>query len=476
MDRVQKLLDFGDVEFALLRLESIAPYVTRENLWRYHELHGRAFHDLANPMYTAYSFLEAAKADTILRKQRDHLSNYLFLLHYLPDTTAENLRETAKVFNSLFRDVERLKLLPRKAGKIHVAYLVPSLLDSSAARFYEALLTDYDREKFFVSVWDLDGDTANRFRASRGRIERARLVKRQLAFHDAIRSKIDRYVDISGVSYEEAAIQIRDSNADILFDLGGHNVGGMTLQIAAYKPARVQISGIGYFDTTGLDAIDYFLTDDFLAANNRRNFSEKLLTVDRAFAFKPNPAMIRAKNKLNRAAKKNITYGCLNNFMKITDQYIDDVRAILDKNPGSTIIFRDTMPLDSRLDPFFNRIYNAGINTSQFEIRGAEDDFLSDYAEIDLILDTHPYTGGYMTALALYMGVPVVNVCGELHHTRIGADMIRLTGLGDEFVTNDYVDFAASFEPRGDFSIDALTDTKSFVASVYARLEEIANG
>ena len=219
----------------------------------------------------------------------------------------------------------------------------------------------------------------------------------------------------------------------------------MTLEIAAYKPARVQVSGIGYFDTTGLDAMDYFLTDDFLAESQSR-FVEKILKVDNAFAFTPSEKMIRAEKN---QPHETFTYGCLNNFMKITDEYLENLREILQRNPGSKIIFRDTTPLESRKNYLLERIAGAGIEPERVEVRTGADDFLSDYAAIDLILDTAPYNGGFMTALALYMGVAVSTRAGELHHSRIGADLVRI------------------------FERGALFDTKNFVAKVYDKLAEI---
>ena len=393
--------------------------------WRVHEKRGAEFYILGDAEGVAQAYFNAAQADTILRKQREHWSNYIFALHYLPQATAQNFYDAARVYNSLYREVEPLKLLPRKAGKIRVAYIAPHFLDSSSARFYEALLTGYDREKFYVTAWSLSG--------------------RADSFTEKIRRSVDGYFDISETSFEEAAQAIRDSGADILFDLGGHTEGGVTLEIAAYKPARVQVSGIGYFDTTGLDAMDYFLTDDFLAESQSR-FTEKILAVDNAFSFTPSEKMIRAEKN---QPHETFTYGCLNNFMKITDEYLENLREILQRNPGSKIIFRDTTPLESRRTALLERIAGAGIEPERVEVRTGADDFLSDYAAIDLILDTAPYNGGFMTALALYMGVAVSTRAGELHHSRIGADLVRI------------------------FERGALFDTKNFVAKVYDKLAEI---
>ena len=215
MEIAKKLLAQGKPFAALERLKKILQ--TAEN-WQVHELIGAAFHDLADAEGAAQAYFNAARADTILRFQRTHFSNYIFALHYLPQISAENLFDAAQIYNLLYREIETLKPLKKSANKIHVAYISPHFLDSSAARFFETLLTGYDREKFFVTAWSLSNDEDN--------------------FTKKIRRNVDGFFNIAEISFEEAALKIRDGGADILFDLGGHTEGGITLQVAAYKPAR----------------------------------------------------------------------------------------------------------------------------------------------------------------------------------------------------------------------------------------------
>ena len=446
METAKKLLIQGKPLEALARLKKILP--TAEEVWRVHELTGAAFHDLADAEGAAQAYFNAANSDTVLRFQRAHFSNYIFALHYLSQVTAENLFDAAQIYSSLYRDTKIFKPPKKTSDKIHVAYISPHFLDSSAARFFESLLTDYDREKFFVTAWNMSD--------------------REDSFTKKICRSVDGFFNIAETSFEEAALKIRDSDADILFDLGGHTEGGVTLQVAAYKPARVQISGIGYFDTTGI--ADYFLTDNFLATEN---FTEKLLKIENAFAFTPNEKMLAAKNTVNpTTADYPLKYGCFNNFMKITDEYLFIVKKILAQVENSKIIFRDTTPLESRRCALLKRLKNFEIERA--EVYTGSDDYLSDFKGLDLILDTFPYNGGFMTALGLYMGVPVLNLKGDKHFSKVGADILRIAGL-ENFITenlDEYIKKAVEFK-RQEISIGKLTDTKNFVAEVYRKFEEI---
>ena len=459
MDIAKKFLDDGKPQDALERLKKILPTVDENDEWRVHELIGAAFHDLANPEGSAQAYFNAARTDKFLRSQRGHFSNYLFALHYLPQLTAETLSNELEIYNSLYRDVEPLEPTTRHAEKISVAFIAPHFLDSSAARFYESLLTDFDREKFSVTAWSLSSD--------------------EDFFTKKIRRNVDGYFDISETSFEESAIKIRDAGADFLFDLGGHTEGGSTLQIAAYKPCRVQVTGIGYFDSTGLDAIDYFVGDEFLTAG--AHFTEKILSLENAFAFRPNERMIRERSQRRPFPHKNFTFGCLNNFMKLNDNYLAAVKKILDAVPDAQIIFRDTTPLAGRQRALSERLKTFGIERA--EVRRGADNFFTDYSEIDLILDAFPYPGGMMTALALYMNVPVLNLRGSLASSRTGADILHISGLDDLIVTNEknFIDTAIELATNRarladlteKISVDKLTDTKTFVENFYAKILEL---
>ena len=454
MDVAKKFLAAGKPLEALERLKKLLP---NSEEWRVHELIGAAFHDLANAEGAAQAYFNAASTDKFLRSQRAHFSNYLFALHYLPQLDAPTLTNELKIYNSLYRDVEILPKINRQAEKISIAFIAPNFCDSSAARFYEALLTDYDRKKFFVTAWNLSRETDD--------------------FTKKILYNVDEYFDISELSFEESAQMIRDADTDILIDLGGHTEGGTTLQIASYRPARVQMSGIGYFDSTGLDAIDYFIGDEFLTAHDEI-FSEKIFLLQNAFSFKPNERMILEKNNRRAIPHKNFTFGSLNNFMKLSDNYLNAVKIILEAIPSAKIIFRDTTPLKSRQDALIERLKAFGIKN--FEVRRGDNNFFSDYDEIDLILDSFPYSGGMMTALALYMGVPVLNLCGKMPHTRTGADILKISCAEELIVEkiDDYIKKAVELAGNRaklaalteKISADKLTDTKIFVDDFYTRI------
>lgn len=451
MEIAKKYLDTGKPQIALERLKQILYEENFTDEWKIHELIGACFHDLANPEKAAQAYLNAAQTDKFLRTQREHFSNYIFALHYLPQKNPEIFLETARIYNSLYRDTKIFPTKKIKNKKIHVGFIAPHFLESSAARFFETLLTDYDREKFIVSAWNLSDEVDN--------------------FTEKIRANT-KFFSFDELNFEEIAEKIFAENVEILVDLGGHTEGGETLQVMAYKPAPIQISAIGYFDTTGLDAIDFFVTDKFMAT---KNFTEKIILLENLFAFKPSEKIISAKKNLRKIAHDNFIFGCLNNFMKISDEYLHCVKKISESVENSKIIFRDTTNLQSRKIELEKKILRAGIKN--FEIRVGEDDYFSDYGEIDLILDTFPYTGGFMTALAIYFEIPVINLCGENHFEKLGADILKIAGLENfiAFSAEEYIKKSVEFAKNPAIKIfaDKLFDTKNYCEDFYKKISDL---
>ncbi len=422
-------------------------FLARES-WRVHELIGACFHDMADAEGAAQAYFRAAQSDRYLRSQREHFSNYLFILHYLPEISHEVLMEQHLVYHSLYRDAEPLPPCgPRRHRKLRVGYLAPDVLEQAAARFYEPMLTLWDRSAFEVFCYSLSG--------------------RSDAFTERVREAVTAYREVPEISAGEVAEFIRQDEIDILFDLGGHSAGGATLPVMNCCAAPVQLSGIGYFDTTGLSEIDAFLTDGILApAGAERDFAEGLLRLSSAFAFVPSDAM-RKVERLPREKGKPLTLGCFNNFMKLNREVLGCFGEILRAMPEARLILQDTTRIPLRLECLSERMEALGVPMERVELRLGSDDYLEEYREIDIMLDPWPYPGGAMTATALYMGVPVVTMAGDRHGSRFGMSLLTAAGMPQLIAESrqDYVYRVCSLAAK-------MRDLEDLQGSLRRRLEE----
>lgn len=400
--------------------------VPAAEMWRVHELYGAMFHDLADAEGAAAAYSNAAQSDRFLRSQREHFSNYLFALHYLPGISPEELYQQHLVYQGLYRDTEKLPPCPEYShNRIRIGFLSRDFRESSSARFYECLLTRLDVRSFEVYAYALASDEDDFTR----HLQASGLTYRCLA----------------GQNLEQMAKTIRWDEIDVLMDLSGHADGGMTLMVMAQRPAAVQLCGIGWFDTTGLAAMDYFLTDDAMDpvdSQAENYFQEKLLRLPHGFCFEPTAAMKRQLRKPR--AGRGITFGCFQNFMKISRPVMDCWREILNNLPDSRLVVQDTTRLFERRSVMQKRLENAGLPMERVEVRLGSDDYLTQYQQIDIMLDTFPYPGGAATATALYLGVPVVAMGGDHHSARLSTSIMRAAGLSEWLAdcTDSYIKLA----------------------------------
>ena len=152
-------------------------------------------------------------------------------------------------------------------------------------------------------------------------------------------------------------------------------------------------------------------------------------------------APLKIYPEVNHVEKNFITFGCFNNFNKVTDSILIAWREILNAVPNSKLILKSKIFDTEECRNFISeRLKNLGLNLDKIEMRVFSADYLEQYNEIDIALDTFPYNGGLTTCEALYMGVPVISRRGNYHGSKIGASILTAAGL-PEFVAQDSDDY-----------------------------------
>ena len=336
------------------------------------------------------------------------LDTEMYCVSYLENFSAEDLRRLYAEYKKLFAYI---KPYPKKFynhEKIRLGFLS----------------SDFRRHPTLKCVWPLFVNI------DKNRFERCYYanVKEPDQFTEIIRSRADIWRDTLNLTDEETAKLIREDEIDILFDLNGHTAGNR-LPVAMYRPASVQMSGIGYINSTGLDCFDYFLADVH-CAGNPEYFTEKFIVVPHS------QSCYDLKEEIEPAAyppcvKNNfVTFGSFNQFRKVTPSMLAAWKAILDAVPDSRLLLKNKLLSTEDGKNFVcERLKDLGFDLDRVEMRGFSPDWLFQYADVDIALDTFPYTGGVTTCEALYMGVPVVSLFGDRFGTRFGLSILNNVGL-----------------------------------------------
>ena len=397
----------------------------------YHQILKRARGWLADALYLAGEAKGAAHE--LLMSSRladDHdeaaalYSKYLFMRNYR-SLGAQEGRKKAEHYDELLNitpytheDVTR-----STQRKLRIGYISPDFREHAVSYFLPPLLRHFDGEHFMVFCYAL------------GRSD---------SVTERFRTRRVTWRDLRGRPPRMAARLIAEDKIDILVDLSGHSQDN-ALPIMAYRPAPVQMSGIGYTNTTGLHTIDYFLSDEVCIPKGdtmaESGFTEQILRLPHShLCYMPEEVRAMPESGYEAPVYKNgyVTFGSFNNFAKVTDEMLLLWRGILDAVRDSKLVIKGKIAsIDAGLHYAKQRLSMVNFDLDRVEFRPFSPDYLEQYRDIDIALDTAPYNGGVTTCEALYMGVPVISMRGRTHGSRFGASILTNTGVRELIVEND---------------------------------------
>lgn len=259
-----------------------------------------------------------------------------------------------------------------------------------------------------------------------------------------LRAAADVWEDVFFLSDDELDSLIRKAEIDILIDLSGHTAHNR-LMVLARRPAPIQIEWIGYFHSTGMESIDYFITDPHTSPpGSGQLFSETPVYMPHTrFCYAP-PEY--APEVMPSPAERNgvITFGSFNRLAKVTHEVVAAWAEILLSVPDSRLVLKagalNDITVRSRL---LERFEARGIAGARLDLRESSPhgQMLTQYGDIDIALDTFPFNGGMTTMEALWMGVPVVTVAGNAVVSRQTVAVLANLSLAEELAFPDLASY-----------------------------------
>jgi predicted O-linked N-acetylglucosamine transferase (SPINDLY family) len=306
---------------------------------------------------------------------------------------------------------------------LRIGYLSPDLRSHSVSFFILPLLENRNRQEAEVTCYSTtlaqDGVT------------------------EKIKANADTFRAVYRMSDEKLATLIQEDGIDILVELSGHTALNR-LPMLANRVAPIQVTYLGYANTTGLAEMDYRITDaiaDPVGVSDAWH-TEKLVRIPGGFlAYR---AAFNAAEfpvvPMPAEQAGHVTFGSFNNLAKINDTVLDAWAAILAQVPMSQLILKAR---GLRSDKVQARILGAfaarGVDTDRVRLLTQErtaSAHLALYNQMDVALDTFPYNGTTTTCEALWMGTPVVTFQGRSHAGRVGASLLQRMGLGELVAEN----------------------------------------
>ncbi|HVT87847.1 MAG TPA: tetratricopeptide repeat protein [Tepidisphaeraceae bacterium] len=400
-------------------------------------------------------------------------SNLLFSLQYDPDISQSKLFEEHVQFGRIHESGASGSLFTHPNRRdpnrcLRIGYVSPYFRHHAVACFVEPILGAHDRSNFTITCYsDVQTD-------------------------DEVTQRLKTYgADWRNTAYlsdNELSQLIHADQQDILVDLTGH-VSGNRLLAFAQKPAPIQITYLGYQNTTGLRSMDYRLTDEIADPNKEgcEFYTEALIRLPCFFCYQP-PAKAPEVAPTPAHSRGYVTFGCLNHAAKLNDRVLKLWARVLDEVKDSKLVLLVTAAgICERRIQDLAQACGVPAQRLKFVRRCVGNEYLSLYSQIDIALDPFPFSGHTTTCDTLWMGVPLVTLRGRSYASRMSASVLTHLGM-TEFIAEDadqYVriacdlagnprqlsDLRASMRTKVKNSV--ITDASSFTKNLESTYREL---
>jgi protein O-GlcNAc transferase len=346
-------------------------------------------------------------------------SCFLFCLNY-----GERFSPTALFDAHRAWDERHGRPLPRRDAyandrgvgrRLKVGYVSPDFRGHSVAYFLEPLLRNHDHNEIEVFCYAE--------------------VSAPDTWTKRFEGLADHWVVTVAMSDEALAERVRRDGIDILVDLAGHTANNR-LPVFARKPAPIQVTWLGYPNTTGLTAIDYRLVDAVTDPDPEADVfaSETLVRLAGAFFCYGGSDDAPAPGPAPSVAAGAVTFGSFNSPAKMSGATLDAWALVLGRLPQARLLLKGKPFADAATRALYlDRLAERGVAPERVELAGwmPNQAHLALYDHIDIALDPFPYNGTTTTCEALWSGVPVVTLRGDRHAGRVGASLLTQIGLTD---------------------------------------------
>ena len=389
-------------------------------------------------------------------------TNYLLFTNYKDDlTAAEIAREHFRIATRFSSEEDFSPSSQRRSDKVRVGYVSADFKIHPVGKIFEGILCQHDRSRFELYAYH-DSDKTD-------------------ALTTKVIENVDSFREIHGTPNDEVLALIRNDNLDVLFDLGGFSGGGNRLKVFARRAAPVQVSFLGYPNTTALHTMDYRLTDSLAdpPGDSDEFYSEQLIRLDCShLAWVPYDCVKEVHPKIHSGP---LRIGSFNNVAKISNSAIDCWAKILRRCPSVILHMKygDRFEVKLVQDRFYRLFAERGVLPERIRFHPCCPTYkqhLETVQEIDLALDSFPYQGTMTSLETLSVGTPIVSKAGEYYAHRATSAMVERIGFPELVArTNEeYVEIACQIlndakglralksHVRSRFHEGALVNTREF--------------
>ena len=361
-------------------------------------------------------------------------SNLLFTMNYVASLPVEARVEEARRFGASVARTAHRKftswLCPHQGGKLRIGFVSGDFCNHPVGYFLEGLLSKMDQEKFDLFAYST------------------------IPLEDDLTQRLKRHVPVWRSLVDgndaEAAQLVHGDGLHVLIDLAGHTAGNR-LGVFAHRPAPVQASWLGYFATTGVAEMDFFIGDPHVApVAEEAHFVERIMRLPETyFCFTPPQSEVRV-GALPALANGFVTFGCFNNLAKLNAPVVSVWAQVLKAVEGSRLFLKSGQLGDPAIVQSTISLFTAaGVAPDRLLIEGPSNrtQYFEAFNRVDIALDPFPFPGGTTSVEGLWMGVPVITLRGDRFIAHNGETIAHNAGQAAWIARDeaDYIGKAVSF-------------------------------
>mgnify|MGYP001183140716 CR=1 FL=1 len=403
------------------------------------------------------------------------IQNYLCNLTYLTENPKEIFdkhRHIRKFYDDKFKNNFTNTQKFKTNNKIRVGYVSPDFRKHSVSFFFNKLLEFHNKDKFEIFLY-------------------SNLEGKEDHITEAFKNFSCHWRDVNNKSDKELIQIINEDNINILVDLTGNFSGGRT-GVFGKKPSPIQVTYCGYVTTTGLKSMDYRLTTYHADPQKEEDkfYTEKLVRLPDTFLCYTGVEVYNNQNP-PCIQNKTLTFASFNNISKISDITIEIWSTLLNEHKDSILLIKSSVAADDKVYQKFDQKFQSyGVEKGRIRYMNKTNsmiDHLKIYNSVDIALDTFPFNGATTTFEALWMGVPVMTIEGQIHYSRVSKSILKVLKMNcciakskEDFVSKS-IKLAANTEKLKEFRKNLrerlinspLYDGKKFTRNVEKEYEKM---
>jgi len=374
-------------------------------------------------------------------------SNLAYTLHYFGKADRPEIKQAqqdaARNISNQSK-VDCAKVVFENKNKLNIGYVSSDFCNHAVGRFITGILENHDRDQFNIHVFDnkqANDDSVAQY-----------LKSLDLQWHQ-----------IYGVSTQDVCRLIQQNNIDILIDLSGHTAGER-LDVFSNRVAPIQITYLGYPNTSGLPLMDFRLGDD--VADPQRNESHNTETMLRMsvpmWNYTPWAEMpdITTSPFLENGY---VTFGSVNNHAKLQKPWLEVWAKSLAQLPNTRFVIKSrSLSNPKKQQDVYDLFSHYGVEKQRIKIQHrspTKAEHWQKLSELDIAFDSFPYNGTTTSCDLLWLGVPIISRQGNSHVSRTTSSLLNGLGMQSWVAKSDH-DFISLCEEK----IDDLSSWRSMKA------------